>query len=246
MKKYETLKKMIADSKKIVVFTGAGISCPPPSNIKDFRSSDGLYNKGNKYNISTEDILSIDFFLSNTKDFYDFYSKNLVFPNAVFNDAHKYFAELEGNKDVTIITQNIDNLHTQAGSKKVLELHGNAFRNYCMNCKAEYSLQELNFEDVPTCSCGSVIRPDIVLYGESLNGNILYEAKNSIMNADLLIVVGTSLIVNPAASLVRNFKGNHFVIINKSKTPYDKQADLVFNEDIVQVINNIKDNKKNR
>ena len=246
MEKYNLLKKMINDSEKIVVFTGAGISCPPPSNIKDFRSSDGLYSKKNKFNIPTEEMLTIDFFLSNTKDFYEFYRENLVFPNAICNDAHKYFAKLEESKDVTIITQNVDDLHTQAGSKKVLELHGNAFRNYCMNCKKEYSLKDIELSDVPICGCGAVIRPDVVLYGENLNGDVLCDARNSILDADLLIVVGTSLTVNPAASLIRYFKGGNFVIINKSKTPFDDQADLIFNEDIIKVVNNIKNNKKHR
>jgi NAD-dependent deacetylase len=240
MSKYDQLKHMINTSNKIVVITGAGISCPPPTNIKDFRSSDGLYSKGNKYNLPTEDLLSYSFFEDNTRDFFEFYGENLVYPNAIYNDAHKYFADLGKQKDVTIITQNVDDLHNQAGSDKVIELHGNSNRNYCILCKKQYTLKEISFEKIPICSCGGVIRPDVVLYGESVSRRLLIEARECIAEADMLIVVGTSLTVYPAAGLIKYFKGKNFVIINKSETQYDDAANLVFNDDILEVINNIK------
>lgn len=244
MNKYDQLKKMIDTSSKIAVITGAGISCPPPTNIKDFRSSDGLYSKGNKYNLPTEELLSHSFFIDYTKEFFEFYGENLVYPDAIYNDAHKYFADLGKEKDVTIITQNIDDLHNQAGSDKVIELHGNSNRNHCMSCKKQYTLKELSFDDIPMCSCGGIIRPDVVLYEEGLNTRLLNEARDCVEEADMLIVVGTSLTVYPAAGLVKRFKGNKFVIINKSETPFDDEADLVFNDDILEVINNIKKTNK--
>lgn len=243
MDKYDELKKTIDRAKKIVVMTGAGISCPPPTNIKDFRSADGLYNKGNKYNIPTEEILSYRFFKNNPREFFEFYRDNLVYPNAVYNDAHKFFADLEKSKEVVIITQNIDGLHTKAGSSKVLEIHGNFNKNHCTSCGTKYDLSDISLKDVPTCQCGAVIKPNVVLYGEGLNDELLADAREYLAYADLLIVVGTSLTVYPVARLVKNFRGSDFVIINKSETQYDNDATLLFHEDILAVIHNVEKNE---
>ena len=242
--KYNQLKNIILNAKKIVVITGAGISCPPPTSIKDFRSKDGLYSKGNKYNVPTEYLLSHEFFVENTKDFFEFYKDNFIYKDVPYNDAHKFFADLEKEKDVTIITQNIDGLHTKAGSKSVLELHGNSNRNYCTMCKKMYDLDEMDFSDIPICSCGGIVKPDVVLYGESLNGTLLSKARDSIRNADTLIVVGSSLTVYPVAGFVKEFKGENCIIINKQETPFDEIADIVINDDIIDVINKMKTNKK--
>lgn len=226
------LKEIIDNAKKIVVFTGAGISVP--SGIPDFRSSEGLYSK-EFGNISPEEILSHSFFINNTKDFYIFYKKNMIYKDAKPNLAHEYFAKI----DATIVTQNIDNLHTIAGNKKVYELHGNINRNYCMKCQKFYSLKDLDFKDIPKCSCGGIIKPDVVLYEEPLNNEIVANSIKAISEADLLIVVGTSLTVYPAASYIRFFKGEKMVLINKQKTPYDNIADMVFYEDVVELIKKI-------
>ncbi|MBR3891369.1 MAG: NAD-dependent protein deacylase [Bacilli bacterium] len=239
MDKYEEFKNAIGRAKKIVVMTGAGISCPPPTNIKDFRSADGLYSKGNEFNIPTEEILSYRFFKNHPQEFFKFYRENLVYPNALYNDAHKFFANLEKSKEVVIITQNIDGLHTKAGSSNVLEIHGSVFKNHCISCGKHYDLKNISLEDVPTCECGGIIKPNVVLYGEGLDDELLMDAREYLAYADLLIVVGTSLTVYPAARLVKNFKGKDFIIINKSNTQYDDMATLVFHEDILDVIHNV-------
>lgn len=239
MDKYQKLSNIIKNSKKIVVFTGAGISCPAPTNIKDFRSADGLYNEKTKYNIQPEEIISHTFFMNNTKEFFEFYSEKMVFKDAPFNKAHKYFSNLQKNHNVTIVTQNIDGLHQLAGSKKVLELHGSVYRNYCMKCNKFYDLKDISLKNVPICSCGGVIKPDVVLYEENLDSNVIEESIKEISNADLLIIVGTSLTVYPAAGFVRYFRGENIVLINKQKTSIDDEALLVFNEDIIEVINKI-------
>lgn len=239
MDKYEMLIKAIKESKRIVVFTGAGISCPALTNIKDFRSDDGLYNEKTKYSIRPEEIISHSFFMSHTKEFFEFYGTKMVFKDALYNKAHKFFSDLQKSKDVTIITQNIDGLHSLAGSKKVYELHGSVYRNYCMKCNKFYSLNDLSFIDVPRCSCGGIIKPDVVLYEESLDDFVVRESINALSKADLLIVVGTSLTVYPAASFIRYFNGDKIALINKQKTSYDNEVDLLFNEDIIEVINKI-------
>lgn len=231
------LKSIIEKSKQIVFFGGAGVSTA--SNIPDFRSQDGLYSL--KYKYPPEQIISASFFHNNTREFYEFYKDKMVYPDVKPNIVHKKLAQLEKEGKLSaIITQNIDNLHQLAGSKKVIELHGNVFRNYCMKCKKKYDLDYILKSDlVPTCSCGGIIKPDVVLYEEVLNDEDLKNAIYEINNCDTLIVAGTSLTVYPAASLVRYFRGNHFIIINKDKTPYDEYADLVINRPLEEVFSEI-------
>ena len=230
------LKEAINKSKKIVVFTGAGISCPPPTSIPDFRSADGIYSE-RVGDVSPEEIISHSFFMKNPKEFYSFYGTKMVYRNAKYNAAHKYFADLEKNHDVAVVTQNIDGLHQKAGSTRVYELHGSVHRNYCMRCHKFYSLDEIDVINVPYCSCGGIIKPDVVLYEEGLDDNTVEGAIKEISEADLLIVVGTSLTVYPAASFVRFFKGNTLCLINKQKTQYDNIANIVYNCDIIEVVN---------
>lgn len=240
MKKTEKLKEIIKNSKKICVFTGAGISCP--SGIPDFRSQDGLYNQQSNCEFTPEEIISHTFFENHTKMFYEFYKKNMVYPNALPNAAHKYFAELEKHgKDVTVVTQNIDGLHQKAGSSKVYELHGSVLRNYCTKCGKSYGVESIiDSKDVPVCDKdGGIIKPDVVLYEEPLNENVVEVALAAIESADTMIVIGTSLVVYPAASYVRFFRGEKLVLINKSETQYDSRADLTINDDIIKVVNEL-------
>lgn len=232
----EKLKKLINDSKDIIIFTGAGISVP--SGIPDFRSNNGINKEKRDNNISAEEILSHHFFINHTKEFYNFYKKKMIYPNALPNIAHKYFQKLEEkNKKVTIVTQNIDGLHKFAGSKNVLELHGSVLRNYCMKCQKLHSVDKIiTAVDIPYCDCGGIIKPDVVLYEEELNYKTLYSAINEIKKADLIIVIGTSLIVQPAASLLQYRNTDNLILINKEKTAYDRYAELVFNEDVIEVI----------
>lgn len=234
--KIRKIKDLIEKSSNIVVFTGAGISVP--SGIPDFRSSNGLYNQKTKLNISPEEIISHSFFCRNTLKFYEFYKEKMVYENATYNEAHKFFANLEKlDKKITIITQNIDGLHTLAGSTNVLELHGTIHKNHCTKCHKFYSLNEiLKSRDIPGCECGGIIKPDVVLYEESLDYNTLTKSIREIANADLIIVVGTSLVVEPAASLLHYYKGNNLVIINKDTTPYDRYASTCINDDIISVV----------
>lgn len=239
--KYAQLKDMIERSDKICVFTGAGISCP--SGIPDFRSADGLYNRESRYRYSPEQIISHSFFCEHTELFYDFYKSAMLYPDAKPNEAHLYFAELEKKgKQVTVVTQNIDGLHQAAGSRNVLELHGSVHRNYCTKCKKSFSLAYVkNSQGVPCCdACGAVIKPDVVLYEEPLDGEVIEKAVTAVESADTLIVVGTSLVVYPAASFVRYYKGENLVLINKSETSFDRYATLTFNEDIINVIGKIR------
>lgn len=240
MNKYETLKQMIDESNSIVVFTGAGISTA--SGIPDFRSADGIYNQKTNINYRPEDIISHSFFVSNTELFYDFYKEKMCYPNAKPNLAHKYFASLEKKgKNVTIVTQNIDNLHQEAGSNRVYELHGSVHRNYCERCGRLFGLNYvLNSRGVPLCDkCGGVVKPDVVLYEEPLDEDTIQRAISAIMTCDTLIIVGTSLTVYPAAGFVRYFRGKNLIVINKQSTSYDNMCDLVLNEDIIKVIQNI-------
>ena len=238
---YETLKQIIKESNNIVVFTGAGISVP--SGIPDFRSADGIYNQKTKFHASPEDIISHSFFVSNTEDFYSFYKDKMCYPKAEPNAAHKYFADLEKKgKNVIVVTQNIDGLHQKAGSSIVYELHGTIHQNFCQRCGRMFGLDYvMNAEGVPHCDkCGGIVKPNVVLYEEGLDEDTISRSINAIMTCDLLIIIGTSLRVYPAAGFVRYFRGRYLVVINKDATSFDSNCDLVFNEDVVNVIKNIK------
>ena len=237
MDKMEELKNLIKTSNNIVFFGGAGVSTE--SGIPDFRSKDGLYNQ--KYKYPPEQILSHTFFINKTKDFYDFYKDKMNCLKYEPNITHIKLAELEKlGKLKAVITQNIDGLHQKAGSKNVLELHGSVLRNYCDKCHKFYDAKYV-FEsnEIPMCTCGGTIKPDVVLYEEGLDNDILEGSIKAIMNADLLIVAGTSLTVQPAASLINYFKGKNLVLINKDKTPYDNYANLVINENLSKVFKEI-------
>ena len=229
----ETLKKWIAESENIVFFGGAGVSTE--SGIPDFRSVDGIYNI--KYKYPPETIISHSFFIKKTKEFYDFYRDKMIYSEAKPNITHMKLAELEKTgKLKVVITQNIDGLHQAAGSTEVLELHGSILRNYCMKCHKFYGVNQiLNQEGIPRCSCGGIIKPDVVLYEEGLDDTVLYKAIKKISEADVLIVGGTSLSVYPAAGLINFYKGNKLVLINKSITPYDKEADLLIQTSLGEV-----------
>ncbi len=231
------LKKWIEESDNVVFFGGAGVSTE--SGIPDFRSVDGLYNQ--KYKYPPETILSHSFFERYPEDYYDFHREKLVIDNVKPNVAHLRLAELEKEgKLKAVVTQNIDGLHQAAGSKKVLELHGSILRAYCSKCRKPYPAELMNKgTGVPRCSCGGVIRPDIVLYEEPLDQDIMTEAIRCIANADVLIIGGTSLAVYPAAGLINYYRGNKLVLVNLSSTPYDNEADLVINEKIGKVFSQI-------
>lgn len=231
------LKKWIDESDNVVFFGGAGVSTE--SGIPDFRSVDGLYNQ--KYKYPPETILSHTFFERYPEDYYDFHREKLVIDGVKPNVAHLRLAELEREgKLKAVVTQNIDGLHQAAGSKKVLELHGSILRAYCSRCRKPYPADSMNKgTGVPRCSCGGVIRPDIVLYEEPLDQDIMTEAIRCIANADVLIIGGTSLAVYPAAGLINYYHGNKLVLINLSSTPYDDEADLVINEKIGKVFSQI-------
>lgn len=203
----EKLYEIIKNSKRIVFFGGAGVSVA--SGIPDFRGANGLYNK------VPEEIISHHYFSENTKEFYEFYKDNLVFKNAKPNPCHEALAILEEKGYLkAIITQNIDGLHQMAGSKNVIELHGSIHRNYCMKCHKFYALEDITFDSIPRCSCGGIIKPDVVLYEEALNDDVIEKAIYEISNADTLIVAGTSLVVYPAASFVKFFRGRNLIVIN--------------------------------
>ena len=238
---YEEFKKMINEAHSIVVFTGAGISVP--SGIPDFRSADGIYNQKTKIKASPEEIISHSFFMSHTEDFYEFYKEKMCYPKAEPNAAHKYFADLEKKgKNVIVVTQNIDGLHQKAGSKYVYELHGTIHQNFCMKCGRLFGLDYvMNSKGVPHCDkCGGIVKPNVVLYEEGLDEDTIQRSISAIMTCDLLIIIGTSLRVYPAAGFIRYFRGRYLVVINKDSTSYDSNCDLVFNEDVINVINNIK------
>ncbi|MDR0271821.1 MAG: NAD-dependent protein deacylase [Clostridiales bacterium] len=220
------LKEMIASSKRIVFFGGAGVSTE--SGIPDFRSVDGLYNQ--KYKYPPEEILSHGFFKNKTAEFFKFYKDKIVNAkaNPQPNKAHLALAKLEADGKLTaVITQNIDGLHQAAGSKNVLEVHGSIHRNYCMSCKTFFGIEAIIGAEIPKCDCGGMIKPDVVLYGESLDHDILEDAARHILQADALIVGGTSLTVYPAVGLVNYYRGDKFVIINNSETPFDVKANLI-------------------
>ena len=238
---YETLKQIINESHNIVVFTGAGISVP--SGIPDFRSADGIYNQKTKFKASPEDIISHTFFVNNTEDFYSFYKDKMCYPKAEPNAAHKYFADLEKKgKNVIVVTQNIDGLHQKAASSIVYELHGTIHQNFCQRCGRMFGLDYvMNAKGVPHCDkCGGIVKPNVVLYEEGLDEDTISRSINAIMTCDTLIIIGTSLRVYPAAGFIRYFRGKYLVVINKDSTAYDSNCDLVFNEDVINVIKNIK------
>ena len=231
------LKEMVAESDNIVFFGGAGVSTE--SGIPDFRSVDGLYNQKWKY--PPETILSHSFFERDPAEYYRFHREKLVVDGVKPNRAHLRLAQLEREgKLKAVITQNIDGLHQAAGSKKVLELHGSILRAYCSRCRRPYDAGVINKgAGVPRCSCGGVIRPDIVLYEEALDDDVVSRAISYIRAADVLIVGGTSLNVYPAAGLINYYLGNKLVLVNLSETPYDSYADLVIHEKIGEVFSQI-------
>ncbi len=231
------LRKWVQESDNIVFFGGAGVSTE--SNIPDFRSVDGLYNQ--KYDYPPEQILSHSFFIRQPEEFYRFYRDKMIFLDVKPNMAHQVLAELEQQGKVkAVITQNIDGLHQKAGSKNVLELHGSVHRNYCEKCGKFYSVEEiLQSDGVPRCSCGGRIKPDVVLYEEGLDQDILSKAVSYISHADVLIVGGTSLTVYPAAGLVDYYHGEKLVLINKSVTAFDNEANLLINESIGMVFGSL-------
>ncbi len=233
----EKLKELIDGSNNIVFFGGAGVSTE--SGIPDFRSTDGLYHQ--QYDYPPETILSHSFFMRNPEEFYRFYKNKMLCLDAKPNMAHKKLAELEkAGKLKAVITQNIDGLHQAAGSKEVLELHGSVHRNYCMKCGKFYDAEYmLHAEGVPTCSCGGMIKPDVVLYEEGLDMTVMSKSIQAIQNADVLIIGGTSLVVYPAAGLIDYYRGNKLVVINMSVTSQDKNADLVIQEPIGKVFSNL-------
>lgn len=235
--KIEELAQIIQDSTNIVFFGGAGVSTE--SDIPDFRSENGLYKTSNGKGYPPETMLSHSFYKRHTEDFFTFYKEKMIYKDAKPNGAHKALAYLEEvGKLKAVITQNIDGLHQVAGSKKVYELHGSVLRNYCVKCHKFYDLEYvMTNEGVPTCEvCGGIVKPDVVLYEEGLDNDIISGAVQSIMEADTLIIGGTSLVVQPAASLIHYFKGKHLVLINKGSTSYDSQADLVIHEPIGKVL----------
>ncbi len=237
--KVKKLQEIISGSDNIVFFGGAGVSTE--SGIPDFRSVDGLYHQ--KYDFPPETILSHTFFVRNTKEFYRFYRDKMLCLDVQPNAAHKKLAELEEKgKLKAVVTQNIDGLHQAAGSRRVLELHGSVHRNYCQKCKKAYDARYmLEYQgEVPLCTCGGVIKPDVVLYEEGLDQQTIQDSIYYISHADVMIIAGTSLAVYPAAGLIDYFRGRHLVVINKSATPRDQEADLLISDSIGKVLESIK------
>ena len=237
MEQIKQFVNWIMESDNIVFFGGAGVSTE--SGIPDFRSVDGLYNQ--KYDYPPETILSHSFYIKKTEEFYRFYRDKMLFLDAEPNETHKKLARLEEiGKLKAVITQNIDGLHQKAGSRTVYELHGSVLRNYCMDCGVSYPVEAIKSgEGIPRCRCGGRIKPDVVLYEEGLDQDIMSNAIRAITNADMLIIGGTSLAVYPAAGLIDYYKGNKLVLINKSETPKDHLADLVIHEGLGKVFSKI-------
>ena len=237
----ERLKNIIDDSKSIVFFGGAGVSTE--SGIPDFRSEKGLYSAQKQYGFSPEEILSHTFFVRHMEVFFDYYKKNLIYMDAQPGDAHRTLAHLEREgKLKAVVTQNLDGLHQKAGSRNVFELHGSVLRNYCMDCGEYHDVEYIMNEEycrngIPLCrKCGGVVKPDVVLYEEVLDDECVNGAISAISAADTLIIGGTSLVVYPAAGLIRYFRGNNLVLINKQATGYDSKANLVINDQIGKVM----------
>lgn len=236
----ERLASWVKESGRIVFFGGAGISTE--SGIPDFRSAAGIYQTEKDSPYSPEEILSRRFFDRHPEVFFDFYKSKMIHPEARPNPAHLFLADLErAGKLDAVITQNIDGLHQLAGSRKVLELHGSIHRNMCMTCGRRYTLEEImsGKETVPRCECGGIIKPDVVLYGESLDNEVIEAAVSAIAAADLLLIGGTSLTVQPAAHLVTYFRGDKTVLVNASSTAYDQRADLLITEPIGAVFGEV-------
>ncbi|MDR1236856.1 MAG: NAD-dependent protein deacylase [Propionibacteriaceae bacterium] len=231
------LADIIAASRRIVFFGGAGVSTE--SGIPDFRSAGGLYNQSAGIDYAPEEIISHSFFVQHTADFYDYYRKNLIYPEAKPNAAHLGLAALErAGKVSAVVTQNIDGLHQLAGSRRVLELHGSVLRNFCTKCGKAFGVETiLRADGIPYCDgCGGLIKPDVVLYEEPLNGQVMEESVAEIAQADTLIVGGTSLVVYPAAGLVHSFRGKNIVLINKQATGFDSRATLTIREPIGEAL----------
>ena len=238
MSQIEELQKLIDNANHIVVISGAGISTA--SGIPDIRSANGAANNKDlikKYKYDYETIVSHTFFMRRTDEFYRYYKEQMIFKNAKPNIAHKYLAELEKRKDLTIITQNIDGLHTVAGSRNVIEFHGSTQRNTCMNCGEHYSLEYvMSHEGVPHCEhCGGIIKPDVVLFEEGIDYDAIHNSVADTERADLLIVIGSSMVVYPAAGIPNYFHGENIVIINRDPTPLDSYAKIVIRDDIRKV-----------
>jgi len=243
MDKISLLQKIIDESKRIVFFGGAGVSTE--SGIPDFRSANGVYNLKLDRNFSPEELVSHTMYEKYPEEFYDFYKKHLIYPNAKPNFAHKYLARLEQDGKLTaVITQNIDCLHEMAGSKNVLKLHGSVDANYCTKCKSFYNLEDFlaKTEEIPSCDkCGGVIKPYVTLYEEELDMTVFNAAINFIEKADVLIIGGTSLSVYPAANLLHYFRGKYLIVINKTSTPQDNMADLVISGKIGEVFSKLEE-----
>mgnify|MGYP003294726569 CR=1 FL=1 len=237
MDKILTLKQWISESSRIVFFGGAGVSTE--SGIKDFRSTDGLYSQ--KFDYPPETIISHTFYERRPEYFFRFYREKMLPLGFEPNITHKVLAQWEQQGKLTaVVTQNIDGLHQKAGSKKVYELHGSVLRNYCVKCKKFHSAQVVqNAKDVPLCDCGGIIKPDVVLYEESLDGRTLEKSVHFISKADLLIVGGTSLTVYPAAGLLQYYRGNRLVLINRDETLYDGYANLVFHQSLGEIFSEL-------
>ena len=233
----EQLKQWVDESKRIVFFGGAGVSTE--SGIPDFRSPDGLYNQ--KYKYPPETIISHSFFMRDTKEFYRFYRDKMLFPDAKPNAAHKKLAEWEAQgKLLAVVTQNIDGLHQKAGSKNVYELHGSVLRNYCVRCGRFYPAEYVrDAQGVPRCECGGIVKPDVVLYEESLDEDVISGAVSAISRADLLIVGGTSLTVYPAAGFLGYFRGDRLALINRDPTPFDRHAGVVIHDGLGKVFSQL-------
>lgn len=236
--KISRLQQMIDDSHRIVFFGGAGVSTE--SHIPDFRSTDGLYHQ--TYQYPPEVMVSHSFYAQHTEEFYDFYKNKMVFLDAEPNKAHKKLAELEAaGKLSAIVTQNIDGLHQKAGSKNVYELHGSVHRNYCVKCRKFFDAEYVvSAKGVPHCDdCQGIVKPDVVLYEESLDGNVMQGAINAIANADMLIIGGTSLVVYPAAGMIDYFRGKYLAVLNRDATSRDRQADVCITDPIGEVLGQI-------
>lgn len=235
--KLDTLKTWVDEAQRIVFFGGAGVSTE--SGIPDFRSVDGLYNQKFKY--PPETIISHSFFEERPQEFFEFYKEKMLPLGFEPNVTHKVLARWEREGKLSaVVTQNIDGLHQKAGSKNVLELHGSVLRNYCVRCHKSYSAEYVkNSKGVPLCDCGGIVKPDVVLYEESLDQDVMYRAARAISEADLLIVAGTSLTVWPAAGMIRYYRGNRLVLINRDETPFDNEADLVLHESLGEVFRSL-------
>lgn len=235
--KIARLKEIIQESSNVVFFGGAGVSTE--SGIPDFRSVDGLYNQ--KYEYPPEQIISHTYYRQHPDKFFEFYKDKMIMTDAKPNAAHIRLAQLEQEGHIrAVITQNIDGLHQMAGSKEVLELHGSVHRNYCEECHKFYDLEYIvKSNGVPRCSCGGIVKPDVVLYEEGLNSNTIQKSVQYIREAEVLIIGGTSLVVYPAAGLIDYFRGKHLVVINRDATPRDTQADLLIQEKIGVVFSQI-------